>query len=186
MLVAIKSCEAHWDRCSAIRDTWAKDSEIVRAFTGWQLDVSDSYEALPQKTRAICKWALKRGHLNVFFCDTDTYVCLPRLKPPEHDYVGYKLPDKGYASGGAGYWLSRKAMEYVAQFENDMFDYEDEMVGAAMAIADIELVHDPRYALYDDVLPGNEVISRHLSSRGPFKVEMMYLAHEAANGKARS
>ena len=173
MLVAIKSCEAHWDRCSAIRDTWAKDSGIVRAFTGWQLDVPDTYEALPLKTHAICKWALKRGYLNVFFCDTDTYVCLPRLKPNGHDYVGYKLPDKEYASGGAGYWLSRKAMEMVTAGDPGKFANEDEMVGALVGPP----VHDSRYALYDDVLPGNEVISRHLSSRGPFEISMMYEAH---------
>lgn len=181
MLVAVKSCEAHWDRCSAIRDTWAKDSDCVEFFTGNRLDVRDEYEYLPAKTQAICKWALKRGHLNVFFCDTDTYVYLPRLKPSEHDYVGYRLEGKVYASGGAGYWLSRKAMELVLTANPAKFKNEDEMVGTVLALHSVPVHHDPRYALYQDVLPTNEVVSRHLSSRGPYEISFMYAAHRRAN-----
>jgi len=47
--------------------------------------------------------------------------------------------------------------------------------------AGIKLHHDPRYALYRDVLPTNDVISRHLSSRGPYQIEFMYAAHRLAN-----
>lgn len=181
MLVAVKSCEAHWDRCSAIRDTWAGDDARVHFFTGAELGVHDSYEALPAKTRAICQWAIKRGHLWAFFCDTDTYVCLPRLKPPEHDYVGYRLEGKDYASGGAGYWLSRKAMEIVAKANPEKFKNEDEMVGTVLALFGIQLVHDPHYSLYQDVLPSNQIVSRHLSSRTAYQIEFMLAAHRKAS-----
>ena len=172
MLVAVKSCEAHWDRVSAIRDTWAGDDPRVHFFTGWELNVPDTYEALPQKTHAICKWALQRKIAPVFLCDTDTYVCLPRLEPAS-SYTGYKLPDKEYASGGAGYWLNMEEMTLVAAGDPAKFTNEDEMVGALVGSP----IHDPRYALYDDVLPSNDIITRHLSSRKAFEVGMMYKAH---------
>lgn len=178
VLIAVKSCEKHWDRCSAIRDTWW--TEQVMFFTGNMLNVHDSYEALPAKTQAICRWAVARGHLWAYLCDTDTYVHVPRLKAlPLTDYMGYHLEGKDYASGGAGYILSRKAMEIIAKADIKDFTAEDEMVGKVL-LGKVRLCHEPRFSLYEDVLPGNDIISRHLSSRKVFEIGMMYEAHRKA------
>src|SRR5271166_6178561 len=179
MLIAIKSCEAHWERCSAIRDTWWTPE--VMFFTGPMLGVHDCYARLPDKTKAICQWALEHNVSHLYKTDTDTYVHVPRLlEAPRHDYAGYQLEGKCYASGGAGYWLSRKAMETVAACDPSKFQFEDEMVGTVLLEAGITVHHDSRYALYEDVLPSNSIISRHLSSRVPFEIPMMYEAHRKA------
>jgi len=179
MLIAVKSCEAHWNRCAAIRDTWGTPE--VHFFTGHELGVHDSYDALPHKTRAICKWAIEHGHPWAFLCDTDTYVHVPRLLAlPLTDYMGYHLEGKDYASGGAGYILSHKAMKIVAGADPDGFANEDEFVGKTL-VGKVRLCHEPRFSLYEDVLPTNHVISRHLSSRHAYQVEFMYAAHRRAN-----
>ena len=184
MLIAVKSCEAHWSRCAAIRDTWWTPQ--VHFFTGNELDVPDDYAHLPQKTKAICQWAVTRGHLWAFLCDTDTYVHVPRLLAlPLTDYMGYHLEGKDYASGGAGYVLSRKAMDIVANSSTDGFANEDEFVGKTL-LGRVRLCHEPRLSLYDDVLPGNHIISRHLSSREEFKIPMMHEAHRRATEAAAS
>lgn len=183
LLIAIKSCEAHWKRFAAQCDTWVNCPIFVpvEAYTGKHLGVPDDYAHLPHKTCAICK-AIKDRTDHAFLCDTDTYVHVPRLlEAPRYDYAGYQLEGKHYASGGAGYWLSRKAMEVVAAGDPSRFEFEDEMVGTLLLEAGIVVHHDPRYALYEDVLPNNHVVSRHLSSRGPFEISMMYDAHRKAN-----
>ena len=181
MLIAVKSCAAHWDRCAAIRDTWWTPD--VHFFTGDELGVPDSYDALPLKTREICRWAIKHGHSDVFFCDTDTYVCVPRLRTHLCPYIGYRLHEKDYASGGAGYWLDDKALQIVAQADAARFKLEDEFVGTVLKEAGIPLFNDHRYSLFEDVLPENTIRSRHLSSRTFFEIPMMYEAHERANGR---
>jgi hypothetical protein len=152
------------------------------------LKVPDDYEHLPAKTHAICEQF--QDYDFCFLTDSDSYVSIPRLLASgfeAHDYIGYQLetPDGiPYASGGAGYWLSRKAMKMVAEEAiPERFKNEDEMVGTVLAEDGIKLHHDPRYALYRDVLPSNDVISRHLSSRGPYEISFMYAAHRrATNG----
>jgi hypothetical protein len=183
MIIAVKSCEKHWDRVKAIRETWGK-SPMVYFFTGDFLRVPDDYAHLPHKTKAICQWTLRHNYDWAFLCDTDTYVSVPRLlKADQHTYMGYRLENKNYASGGAGYMLSRKAMEVVSQGNPDEFENEDEMVGTLLGKVGISVHHDRRFSLYQDVLPGNKVISRHLSSRGPFKLEMIHEAHQRANDR---
>jgi len=184
MLIAVKSCDAHWPRCAAIRDTWWTPE--VHFFTGPQLGVHDHYDALPQKTREICRWVLANTkEPYAYLCDTDTYVCVPRLLAlPLSDYMGYHLYEKTYASGGTGYVLSRKCMEIVAGCDAGRFTLEDEMVGTVLAEAGVRLVHEPRFSLFEDVLPDNHIISRHLSSRTFFEIPMMYDAHRRAYDRA--
>lgn len=175
MLVAIESCEAHLDRLTAQFMTWAKSTEIV-GFTGHDLGVPDDYGHLPEKTRAICKYA--EGFDYLFKCDTDTYASISRLLASgfeQYDYSGYVL-DSGYCSGGAGYWLSQKAMRIVAE-QPIVWEYEDMQVGLTLKRFGILPHHDERYALYRDVLPDNDVISRHLSSRAKYEIKFIFEAH---------
>jgi hypothetical protein len=187
MHIAVKSCEAHWDRVYAQRGTWAWDyHELYFPLTGKMLGVPDDYGHLPHKTKAICNYFF--GDY-LFLCDTDTYVHAERLisgLTEPHDYVGHALEINGipYASGGAGYWLSRKAMDIIArEAVPDHFPYEDYMVGATLYEHRIPLHHDPRYTLALDSWPepGNDLITKHLSMNGPYKVEMMYKAHRRAH-----
>ena len=106
------------------------------------LPCPDDYPSLPQRTRWFCQWALNlpspsgRGAGGeglarwdyLFKCDDDTYVSIPRLLAyadsflspnTSHlspDYIGAEWkPGVKYASGGAGYFLSRKAAAIVAE-----------------------------------------------------------------------
>lgn len=190
ILIAIESCKEHKDRVAAQRDTWAKGSNII-AFDGESLDVPDDYNSLPQKTQAICRWAFLNEIDYLFKIDTDTYVNVERLLASgfeNYDYTGYVLDwlEVPYCSGPA-YWLSRKAFEIVANADLSQFrdpsypNAEDVIVGRILKAAGILPFHDRRYALYEDVLPGNDVISSHLSSRQAYQIEFMYQAHKKAH-----
>ncbi len=120
---------------------------------------------------------------HVFKCDDDTYVNVPNFLAYElgkHDYVGYPMtqPELGfhYGSGGAGYFLSRKAMQEIVRcprFSSER--YEDLGVGRCLHDAGIALKHEHRLApsinfwTHDSVEFGNEklpsanIISRHIT-----------------------
>src|SRR5208337_780990 len=192
ILLAIKGCEAHRDRWQAQLATWAVHGYPgvqIHYFTGKELSVSDDYVSLPAKTKAICNYAKAGPFKFAFLTDTDDYVCVPRLLASDFakwDYSGYKL--EGYTPhpycSGPHYWLSRKAFEILA--EADWSEYplskefdtcEDCKVGEILFHHGIFPHHDPRYAPFDAVLPNNDRISQHLSSRGCFRIPMIYEAH---------
>lgn len=103
--------------------------------------VDDSYDGLPSKTKAICKmFATLGGNEYIFLCDNDTFLIPERMAEIDlkHDYVGRFTPGpceigatfryvdargihhplcRPWASGGVGYFLSRKAAGIVAQAE---------------------------------------------------------------------
>lgn len=105
-----------------------------------KLDVADDYDSLPYKTKAILEWGLaSQDHYDHFFlCDTDTYLIPSDFFACDfkhYDYtgrfgrpIGEKLKDfvddRGYplsiwpyASGGIGYFLSRRAAKLVVSTE---------------------------------------------------------------------
>jgi hypothetical protein len=109
-----------------------KSDEVV-------VDAADDYNSLPHKTRAICQWATTKNLDHIFLCDNDTYVNVAKLLSfgyQRYDYVGkiseplgetfpYKTVDRSgieeyiprcypWASGGFGYFLSRKAVFEIA------------------------------------------------------------------------
>jgi hypothetical protein len=105
------------------------------------VDVPDDYDSLPVKTRAILNWSSTTGRYDhVFLCDTDTFLIPRKLMAcgfQNWDYCGRfgKSPAVGttfstrdargnaieqchpWASGGLGYFLSRKAAAIVAEAE---------------------------------------------------------------------
>ena len=121
------------------------------------VEASDDYHSLPWKTKAILEWFLFYGRHNyIFLCDTDSYVMLPKLTTcgfENYDYMGvntwpwgetraYDAPNRdgvvthipncfGWASGGFGYFLSRKAAEFVAK-ETPQIWAEDMFVGQVL------------------------------------------------------
>jgi hypothetical protein len=124
----------------------------------------DDYPSLPQKTRALCAWALEHTDCDYLFkCDDDTYVHLPRLLAavPQGDYVGHDLG--GYASGGAGYWLSRRASRIIAERLDAPTGHEDQLLGRVLAEAGMPVAHDRRLHPWNSHRPApeNDLITTH-------------------------
>ena len=133
-LIAIPSCHAEKfvQLRQACRDTWVgKWGHLVdiKFFLGLplfpssldeiSLDAPDTYKLLPLKVRAMFIWILAHGYDRILKCDDDTYVHVPRLLAcgkDAFDYVG-RLDNPNHYTwwmhGGAGYWLSRRMMEYL-------------------------------------------------------------------------
>lgn len=146
------------------------------------LDCPDDYNSLPYKTRSICRWAAGKMLDYILVCDTDTY-----LKPKKvlncgyetADYVGkidrplgktfrydaltregaHEVWERCYpwASGGYGYFLSRRAIGEVL-YESPSSWAEDlwigQLMGAAMATGTIVGVSLPAGA-YSDHFPSS-------------------------------
>ena len=118
------------------------------------LDCPDDYHNLSKKTREICKWVAGKVFDFIFFCDTDTFI-IPKLLLScgfqHYDYAGrfgtehpigtiFKYQDcdgvtrlecRPWASGGIGYFLSKKAIEIIAETEPNTW-IEDLWVGQIM------------------------------------------------------
>lgn len=127
--------------------TSTRNDEVIIA-------AKDDYNNLPFKTRAILKYFLAYDYDHIFLCDTDSYVIPYRLWLSGFencDYLGvnnkplgiqfhYDAPGRGvhwagltypWHSGGFGYFLSRKAAEFVVEQEPDRWA-EDMWVGSIM------------------------------------------------------
>jgi len=186
ILIGALSGAAKTARRNACRATWLADIDVrddvqcvflrgdpglskpkLRGDELW-LPCPDDYASLPQKTRGFCQWALANAEFEYLFkCDDDTYVCLDRLLqvPPGLDYCGWKLGKRNYASGGAGYLLSRRAAGIVARDVVEKSGPEDRLVGQHLHRAGIALVHDSRFRpwrkLSHTPRPDNDLITGH-------------------------
>jgi len=146
------------------------------------VDAPDDYHSLPRKTRAICQWATGKAIDYLFLCDTDTYVIPNKLLTSgfeNYDYAGkidrpfgepfpYNAINRDgqstfyprcypWASGGYGYFLSRKAYTIIADKNPAGFWAEDLWIGQVLG---------PLYATAQIVmmnLPGGTV-SEHFPS----------------------
>ncbi len=174
--------------------------------------VEDDYGHLTYKTRASLGWAHLRDYDFVFRCFPDTYVRVNRLMKcgfEQHDYHGdfrgdanYNMLENGraqnYASGGPGYWLSKRAYTLLVNFpvlgvwKDNLTPYvEDLWVGNGLGRTFIGQLPpmDPPLKYFDDTkrfinrgskfwpTPGNDVISSHLSCPDRYAKEAMYAAH---------
>jgi hypothetical protein len=127
---------------------------------------------LNRKTEALARYALKHGYDYVFKCDDDTYVYPDRLLRSgfeNYDYSGnldkHHAPDVGWyrwAQGGAGYWLSHRAMLLVATGLTRI-RAEDFAVGQLLAANGITAHHDERYcpAIRQGEVPKSDPITLH-------------------------
>ena len=134
ILVAICSAIQYRTRRDAVRQTWLTQPGpgVTSFFFIGQgaapqdepdvvvLPVSDAYDDLPAKIRSVFAYALAHHDFDwLFKCDDDTYVRLSHLHEltqGAHDLVGNDefLNKRGYASGGAGYMLSRRYVSLLA------------------------------------------------------------------------
>jgi hypothetical protein len=146
------------------------------------------YRSLPQRTRAFCQWAIARDDWDYLFkCDDDTYVAMSRLirYPLTADYIGAEWkPGVGYASGGAGYFLSRKAAEVVAEHLTRKEGPEDVYVRDALASQGIPFTQDQRFvALGNEELrprADNDLITLHGVPSVP--ADLFYKSHQECTG----
>lgn len=168
ILIAILSCHQFRERADAQRATWVSDVQgaDVHFFLGGGtaarddeviLKVGDGYQDLPAKLIRACQWARANDYDFLYKSDDDAYVVPERLLKSgfeKRDYTGRVRGPSGifpapYCSG-FGYWLSRKAINIIADAEwkrgiND--DAEDRFVANTLLRAGIVPYHDYRYAV---------------------------------------
>ena len=175
VLVAIPAYDKSREEQQALRETWAKERPgmDVRFFFGSDdvlasepdeivLASPNDYPDNSFKIYELIKWAFDHGYDFVFKCDTDTFIVPDRLLLSDydaHDYVGFEIGNEprsggvGFASGGAGYWLSRAAMRAI--LSHSMMDFsafegkiqpEDTSVCRVLAQHGIYIHADTRYS----------------------------------------
>jgi hypothetical protein len=198
-LIAIMSCEKDRWLHETQRQTWIADipeGTDYKFFLGAVtvpdqqddevvLSCGDDYASLTEKMKAICKWALEHGYTHVFKCDTDTCVWVSRLLQTEYwkyDYVGGL--NNWYASGGSGYWLSRRAMQWVVE-DIGTCEWEDVYVGQVLKNHGITLHADNRFQWEPNrAAADNNTVSLHLSHNWikdaePYQPRMMFEAYQS-------
>jgi hypothetical protein len=128
LVIGICSAQGMRERRDAVRETWlhALPPGITAVFFVGAADldepgvvclpVPDDYHSLSIKVHAFYCYALRHLEFDFLFkCDDDTYVHAERLAAlarPGVDFVGSKqLDTHGFASGGAGYLMSRSLVE---------------------------------------------------------------------------
>lgn len=207
----------------AVRDTWLKDAIALgvpyKFFFGIGQgepeledsivlpDVPDDYAHLTYKTRASLGWAEVYGYDFVFRCFPDTYVRVDRLMAcgfEQHDYQGDfrgDVPPPGvslqqagdYASGGPGYWLSRRAFRLLVDApvlgigRDDITQQaEDFWTGRILGRhVEAELAYRDDWGKFVNKgsrywpRPENDIVSSHLSCPHPYDRAVMYAAHAA-------
>jgi len=194
ILLGALSCQAFEDRRRRCLGTWVPevrsfDIDVVFLVGGCSgeprregdlllLPCPDDYPSLPQKVGLFYQWALAHSDFDyIFKCDDDTYLHAGRLAefdPGGRDYIGAEWsPGVGYGSGGAGYWLSRRAAAIVAEgLAKHACGDEDVLVGRCLSEAGIPFHIDPRFIAFGDddrrPTPDNTIITTHGCDR-PWK-----------------
>jgi hypothetical protein len=174
-----------------------------------------SAPGLCEKTQAMRRWALEHGYDYMFKADRDTFLSPRRLLASgfeKYDYVGHfpRHPQEGfiptmpdsqgifpYASGGCGYWLSKRAMEAMVAAPLDEkrlnscgLPSEDLWIPNVLFPLGIFGYHDPLYFFKGDRLvndPWNKHvdgigISVHLGFRSGFQPSWLDRCYELSKG----
>jgi hypothetical protein len=169
-------------------------------------DVPDDYGHLTYKTRSSVRWAHEHQYDFVFRCFPDTYVRVNRLMAcafRDFDYYGDFRGDpstnevthqkaQNYASGGPGYWLSKRAYSLLLDapvlgvWRDEITPYTEDLWTGNILGRHLDL----KLTYFDDTkrfinrgsrfwpTPQNDVISSHLSCPDRYTKEMMYAAHQ--------
>ena len=190
ILIGLLTCHAHRERDSLVESTWAPVARQLgmrvvfligdgpRAQPTWldgdylRIPCPDDYWSLPMKTRAFAQWALTQsGWDRILKADNDSLVIPERLAAIEMDGIDYRGSEPGikwfgYASG-AGYLLSRRAAQVVADTLVNRKGAEDQLVGRALKRAGIELTKDASFDPWgkNPPTPKNQIVLTHKLDR---------------------
>lgn len=202
LLVAISSCGRYEANHQSMRDTWlpeakqlgidykffveagskASDDTIVTQNEDWAMTCRLKYKV---------RWAFTQGYDYVFSCFPDTYVRSDRLFAcgfEKFDYFGsvYKHANPGatfYCHGGAGYLLSRPAMEVVSKQESSYLN-DDCWLGDILSTVHILRGNcDDFHQFAGSPMKDNTVVTSHLSHASnslgvPYTAKFMYDEHK--------
>lgn len=202
IVVGVLSAKPYRDRRDACRATWLAElrkhdsmdavfivgssaaGDPVRRDDLLLLSCDDGYDHLSQKVAHFCRWAVAHCEFDYLFkCDDDTFVAADRLAEIDfqgRDYIGFEFFGHGYASGGAGYFLSRRAAKIIATQLHGTDWKEDVLVADCLRKNGIVISHDDRFLPYgnDDKRPkaDNQIITSHRLSRNEFMASHLELA----------
>lgn len=145
--------------------TWL-DGDYLR------IPCQDDYSHLPQKSAGFFRWALTQPNWTTLLKgDTDTLIIPERLAAVSMECVDYRgaewKPGVNYASGGAGYLLSRHATTIAAERLKERAGAEDLLVGKHLRRAGIKFTIDPRFDPWgrDPPTPQNDKVTTHKLDR---------------------
>lgn len=183
ILIGICSCHPNIELQRAIRDTWLRrlpTNMKAQFFVGHgasprhgsvvQLEVKDGYCDLPVKVHRFFQHALKTQPFDYLFkCDDDTYLVPERFSRIVgiSEFVGSThLAHHDVASGGAGYLLSRRAVEFVAKETPPPTGAEDVWVSRCLKKGGFRLKSSPLLTWNFRRLPrpDNDIITAHWCS----------------------
>ena len=133
------------------------------------VSVPDDYIHQAYKFRQACRWAVRWDFDYVFQVLTDTFVVPSRLSIcgfEEHDYIGTANNERTAIGGGAGMWLSRRALNNLIDEPIDVWGFDD-WVGRTLLKKGFSLMHDSRYTNLGQVDPprkDNDAITCHIAN----------------------
>jgi hypothetical protein len=158
-----------------IRDTWMpfvpRDKADALFFVGRgegivpadtiELDCDDTYQGLPEKIRAIVRWASEHEYEYMLKCDDDTVLDPGRLLDSGYELYPYtgranRPPNNAvpfWVPMGFNYWLSKRCMEVLRDAPLPSEGNDDERwVATNLFKAGICLKNDDRYRLHYGLL----------------------------------
>ncbi len=133
------------------------------------VNTPDGYLYSTHKFREVCRWAYAYNYDYIFQVLTDTFVVPSRLAScgfEKYDYIGTANNERTAIGGGAGMWLSRKAIQYLINAPVDMWVH-DGWVGKVLLENGVKLTHDPRYTNLGQQEPpvkSNDAITSHIAN----------------------
>lgn len=175
VLIAISSLKQYEENHQAMRITWLGDA--IKAGMDYHFFLSDTI-SMTDKLKQKMNFALEQGFYDYMFsCFPDTYARPERLLLSgfeNFDYFGsvFKHPSPGatlYCQGGAGYFLSRKAME-IATSNPTSYLNDDCWLGDVLSREDVSLGHTEDFRQWaGSPLRSNNVVTSHLSDSSHYQ-----------------
>lgn len=145
--ITSSSRQQDFERRKSVRSTWVSDlsprtdymfirgKDAKGRDDAWYVNCEDSNpDHLSLKTRELCRRFLEDTDADYLWkIDDDSYVRLNRFKimiddiPFGTDFAGSSKNSKYFCSGGPGYFLSRKAAEFIASDTNPVPTYNEDV-----------------------------------------------------------